>query len=240
MSYPIPDSAGAFADWPEALRESWARDVSRLGWSTTYEGRVRSALGNLFACLVGLRGRDDALAGAPPSVDEWLLFEEVVDAAYTLSSALTKLELAAHGLALVYHDADLRQLIDRNRRRRTAMAAPKATEKRSGPSAERKRQAIPVPEWPAQWRSRWATALAEQQDSLLNLLEVLDRPSDESVPEIPPSGWSTAYRKRIERGLGLLLGSMQAKGQERADRTAIAAFVTAYLHHAETSLLSYL
>lgn len=229
-----------FAKWPEALRERWVDGVTGLGWSSTYEGRVKGALGNLIVGMISVRGTADALAEGPPSVEEWVLFEEIVDDAYTPRSSLTKLELATHGLPLIYPDADVSWLIDRNRRRRAALTPPKAARSGSRPSPTGRRQAVPVAEWPADWRSRWASALAEQEGSLVDLLDVLDQQNEAPTHAKRPCDWSAAYRQRIERGLGLLLGSMRTNGYERANRAAVTAFVTTRLHHAETSLLSYL
>lgn len=128
---------------------------------------------------------------------------------------------------------------ERDRKPRATRGRSKLAKVSSDPSVGRRR-AVPVAEWPVEWRRRWVEALAEQEGSLVDLLEALDSQREEPARAKRPREWSVAYRTRIERGLGLLLGSMRANGQERADRIAVTAFVTAHLHHAQTSLLSYL
>jgi len=169
------------ADWSEVLRETWQNNVARQGWSTRYAAAIRRGVERWFMF---------AGAGVLPTPGLVAAYEQALRETVSERSALTYLQHLSYGVQLLAPGESwgwlMRYVLDR---------LPRAVPPSRAPAASRKRLGLPVAEWPTQWRASWVQIT--RRASPFRFLEGQDNPI---------ADWSPAYRKRVERGVGLLAG----------------------------------
>lgn len=174
------------AEWPEAHRLTWQTNIKRQPWSRNHAAAIRRGVERWFAY---------AGAGALPTPGLVAGYEDALRATVSDRTALTYLQHLAYGIQLVAPDAQCEWLV-RSVLDRLPRPAPKPRTPIKAPAS---RLALPVAEWPAMWRASWEAITKEASRSQFRRRR-----------EGPTSGWSTSYRRRVERGVSLLAGFIAA------------------------------
>lgn len=168
------------AEWPEASRQAWQSNVKRQRWTEKYAAAIRRGVERWFRF---------AGPGALPTPELVAAYEGWLLETVSERSALTYMQHLAYGIQLVAPDARCEWLV-----RNVLDRLPRPAAKPPAPmKAQASRLALPVSEWPVEWRAPWQAITTREARSRFRRRR-----------DSPTAGWSASYRQRVERGVGQL------------------------------------
>ncbi|MEO3432588.1 hypothetical protein [Inquilinus sp. CAU 1745] len=166
--------------WPAAYRNAWRENIRRQPWNERYARRIRGGV----ECWFGFAGGD-----LLPTPDDVFAYEAALRQRLSERTAIAYIQHLAYGIQIAAPAGDWRWLVRHALDRLPRPVPPERT-----PAPPRKRRyCLPVADWPASWREGWRDVTG-----LASASRYLHRQSG------PTADWSDSYRKRIERGVGVL------------------------------------